>query len=109
MIITINKYQLSKRLDILSQVFAVIQRFDVAFDYLPSGTDAFSFIARRGDVKGQVGAIMDALRNECDLDSVELAKDISLVAVVSDELGKRQLLREKSLTCLITARSRFSW
>lgn len=99
-IITINKYQLSKRLDILSQVFAVIQRFDVAFDYLPSGTDAFSFIARRGDVKGQVGAIMDALRNECDLDSVELAKDISLVAVVSDELGKRPAVAGKILDML---------
>ncbi len=99
-IISINKYQLSKRLDVLSQVFAVIQRFDVPFDYLPSGTDSFSFIARRSDITTKLRSIMTALEDECDLDSVKLETDISLVAVVSDQLGKRPAIAGKILDML---------
>lgn len=99
-IISINKYQLSKRLDILSKVFSIIQRFDVSFDYLPSGTDSFSFIAKRAAVSNKVQAIISALEEESDLDSVQLEKDISLVAVVSDQLGKRPAVAGKILDIL---------
>lgn len=99
-IISINKYQLSKRLDILSKVFSIIQRFDVSFDYLPSGTDSFSFIAKRAAVSNKVQEIISALEEESDLDSVKLEKDISLVAVVSDQLGKRPAVAGKILDIL---------
>ncbi len=99
-IISISKYQLSKRLDILSKVFAIIQRFDIAFDYLPSGTDSFSFIAKRSAVSNQLNAVIRALENEADLDNVKLEKDLSLVAVVSDQLGKRPAIAGKILDML---------
>ncbi|MFD1125198.1 aspartate kinase [Lentilactobacillus raoultii] len=99
-IISINKYQLSKRLDILSQVFAIIQRFNVSFEYLPSGTDSFSFLAKRSAVANQVEAIINALEDEVDLDSVKLETGISLVAVVSDQLSKRPAIAGKILDIL---------
>lgn len=87
-IISIKKYQLNKRFDIMATVFSKIQKFNVPFEYVSSGTDSFSFLAKKDQLAGKLDAILAALK-KCDLDRVDLDQDIALVAVVSHELSER--------------------
>ncbi|EHO51766.1 aspartate kinase [Lentilactobacillus kisonensis] len=87
-IISIKKYQLNKRFDIMAKVFSEIQRFNVPFEYVSSGTDSFSFLVKKDQLAGQLNAILTALK-KCDLDSVTLDQDVALVAAVSHELSER--------------------
>nr|WP_252893103.1 hypothetical protein [Lentilactobacillus otakiensis] len=45
-------------------------------------------------------AIVNALKSECDLDSVKLEKNIAMVAAVSSQLGKRPAIAGKILDLL---------
>lgn len=99
-VISVSKYQLNKRLDIMAKIFSVIQKFGVSFDYVPSGTDSFSFLARRTEVADKLDVIINALENDCDLDSVKLEKNIALVAAVSYQLSKRPAIAGRILDLL---------
>ncbi|GHP13182.1 aspartokinase [Lentilactobacillus fungorum] len=98
-IISIQKYQLNKRFDVMAKVFSEIQAFNVPFEYVSSGTDSFSFLAKRSQLAGKLGAILAALK-KCGLDRVKLEKDIALVAAVSHELGSRPANAGKILDLL---------
>lgn len=99
-VISIQKYQLNKRLDVMAKVFSVIQKFGVKFDYVPAGTDSVQFLAKRADVDGKLMAIVTALKSGCDLDAVKLEKNIAMVAAVSSQLGKRPAIAGKILDLL---------
>lgn len=72
----------------MATVFSKIQKFNVPFEYVSSGTDSFSFLAKKDQLDGKLDAILAALK-KCDLDRVDLDQNIALVAAVSHELSER--------------------
>lgn len=99
-VITIKKYQLNKHLEILQKVLNVLQKFNLPVNYVSSGSDAFSFLYQQKEVNDKLQSIVSKLKDLCDLDSVEVNKDIALVAAVSLQLSKRPAIAGKILDYL---------
>ncbi|MQS53578.1 aspartate kinase [Companilactobacillus mishanensis] len=99
-VITIKKYQLNKHIEVLQNVLSVLQKFHISINYVPSGMDSFSFLCRQSEVSNKLEAILLKLRNTCGLDSVEVNRDIALVAAVSLQLSKRPAIAGKILDYL---------
>ncbi|AKP66250.1 aspartate kinase [Companilactobacillus ginsenosidimutans] len=99
-VITIKKYQLNKHIEVLQKVLAVLQKFHISINYVPSGNDSFSFLFQQADISNKLESIVLKLKNTCGLDSVEVNQDIALVAAVSLELSKRPAIAGKILDYL---------
>ncbi|WP_125707691.1 aspartate kinase [Companilactobacillus zhongbaensis] len=99
-VITIKKYQLNKHIEVLQKVLAVLQKYHVAINYVPSGSDAFSFLFQGAEVQAHLDLILAQLRSSCGLDDVEVNRDIALVAAVSLQLSKRPAIAGKILDYL---------
>lgn len=99
-VITIKKYQLNKHIEVLQKVLAVLQKFRIAINYVPSGNDSFSFLFQQSDISNKLESIVLKLKQTCGLDDVEVNKDIALVAAVSLQLSKRPAIAGKILDYL---------
>lgn len=99
-VITIKKYQLNKHIEVLQKVLAVLQKFHVSINYVPSGNDAFSFLFQAKDINAHLESIVLKLRSFCGIDDVEVKQDIALVAAVSMQLSKRPAIAGKILDYL---------
>jgi len=98
-VITIKKYQLNRHIDIIQQVLSVFQKYNISINYIPSGNDGFSFLCQKQEIAGKLKKIIAKLE-ACQLDKVEVNKDIALVAAVSLQLSKRPAIAGKILNCL---------
>lgn len=99
-VITVKKYQLNKHIEVMQKVLAVLQKFNVSINYVPSGNDAFSFICQQHEIKSSLNEIMSKLKANCGLDDVEIKQNIALVAAVSMQLSKRPAIAGKILDYL---------
>jgi len=99
-VITVKKYQLNKHIEVLQRVLSIFQKFNISINYIPSGNDAFSFLCRRSEISSKLNKIVSTLTADCGLDSVEVNKDIALVAAVSLQLSKRPAIAGKILSYL---------
>jgi len=99
-VITIKKYQLNRHIEILQKVLSIFQKCNITISYIPSGNDGFSFLCQRHEINSQLENIISKLKDTCSLDTVEVNKDIALVAAVSLQLSKRPAIAGKILNCL---------
>lgn len=99
-VITIKKYQLNKHIEILQKVLSVFQKFNISINYVPSGNDGFSFLCQHHEVGNKLQIILSKLKDDCNLDAVEVNQDIALVAAVSLQLSKRPAIAGKIINYL---------
>ncbi|KRN98417.1 aspartate kinase [Companilactobacillus kimchiensis] len=99
-VITIKKYQLNKHIETLQKILSIFQKLKVSINYIPSGNDGFSFLCQSHDIGNKLNDIIDELKQTCHLDSVEVNRNIALVAAVSLQLSKRPAIAGKILNFL---------
>ncbi|AQW21196.1 aspartate kinase [Lentilactobacillus curieae] len=96
-VISIKKHQLSRRMDILQSAIEVLSKFNVMPNFLPSGNDAVSFLIDFNQVEIDLDKIVSELKSKIDVDSVDLRKNIALVAAVSAKFSKHPAIAGKIL------------
>lgn len=99
-VITIQKYQLNKHIEVLQKVLASFQKFQIVSNYVPCGNDGFSFICQKQAIGNKLQRLVDSLTNDCDVDSVNINQDIALVAAVSLQFSQRPAIAGKILNYL---------
>ncbi|WP_283679564.1 aspartate kinase [Lentilactobacillus sp. Marseille-Q4993] len=99
-IISIKKHQLSRRMDIIQEALKVVAQFGVEYNYLPSGTDAFSLLVKFDGSMGQLNSIVTAIKDAVEVDEIELQRDVALVAAVSANLSEHPALAGRILELL---------
>ena len=84
-IISIEKNGMNAELGFGRRVLASIEKYGIPFEHMPSSIDSLCVVLEDSKVKDNIDDIVDDIHRTCEPDSVEIIKDIALIATV----GKR--------------------
>ncbi|MDR1271594.1 MAG: aspartate kinase [Clostridiales Family XIII bacterium] len=101
--ITITKPMMSEEVGILRKALAVLERHDVSIEHIPGGVDTFSIVVANRFLQGKADTIVKELRDELDLDSVEVTGDVAIIATVGNGMVRRKGVSAKLFTALYKA------
>ncbi|WP_119325822.1 aspartate kinase [Companilactobacillus musae] len=99
-VITIQKYQLNKHIEVLQKVLESFQKLHIVSNYVPSGNDGFSFVCQKQAIGNKLNQLIADLTNNCGVDSVDVNQNIALVAAVSLQFSQRPAMAGKILNYL---------
>lgn len=84
-IISIEKNGMNAELGFGRKVLACIEKYGIPFEHMPSSIDTLCVVLEDAKVKDNIGDIVDDIHRACEPDSVEIVRDLALIATV----GKR--------------------
>ena len=64
------------------KLLQVLERHDMSFEHLPSGIDTMSVVLNAHDLEGKEEAIISDLMEATEPDSINVERDIALIAIV---------------------------
>lgn len=86
--VNIEKAMMNSELGFGRKVLEVLEKNDVTFEHVPSGIDTMSIIVNEAMLEGKEGRVISQINKEVHPDSVEIEKDIALIAVVGRGMCK---------------------
>ena len=101
-IISIEKNGMNAELGFGRRVLASIEKYGIPFEHMPSSIDSLCVVLENQKVKDNIDDIVDDIHRTCEPDSVEIIKDIALIATV----GKRMRDSIGTAATLFTALAR---
>mgnify|MGYP003291226434 CR=1 FL=1 len=84
----------------IRRALEIFEDNEINIDQIPCSIDTFSFIVRESAIKDKLHAIMSRLEKELAPDSVKIASEISLIAVVGRNLSRNVGVAGKIFTAL---------
>lgn len=80
--LVLYKAQMSNEVGFLSHTMKIFERHNLSIEHVPTGIDNVGVIVETSAIEKIQYAIMEELKNELDLDEIELVNDLSLIAIV---------------------------
>lgn len=80
--LVLYKAQMSDEVGFLSHTMKIFERHNLSIEHVPTGIDNVGVIVETSAIEKIQYAIMEELKNELDLDEIELVNDLSLIAIV---------------------------
>ena len=84
-IISIEKNGMNAELGFGRRVLACIEKYGIPFEHMPSSIDSLCVVLEDAKAKDNINDIVDDIHRTCEPDSVEIVRDLALIATV----GKR--------------------
>ena len=81
-IIALEKTLMNSEVGFGLRVLEVLERRGIPFEHLPSGIDTMSLVLKDAHVGADIEAVAEEIRESSDADSVEIYRDIALIATV---------------------------
>ena len=81
-IIALEKTLMNAEVGFGLRVLEVLERRGIPFEHLPSGIDTMSLVLKDAHVGDDIEAVAEEIRAACSADSVEIYRDIALIATV---------------------------
>jgi len=86
-IIYIEKTLMNAEVGFARRMLEVLERHDVPFEHLPSGIDTMSLVVGSTYLEGKLDQIQSEIETVCQADSVQVLRDMALIATV----GRRMM------------------
>ncbi len=81
-IISIEKNGMNAELGFGRRVLACVEKYSVPFEHMPSSIDSLCVVLEDAKIKDNIKDIVDDIHRMCEPDSVEVVRDIALIATV---------------------------
>ena len=81
-VLTLEKDMMNEERGFGRKLLQVLERHDMSFEHLPSGIDTMSVVLNAHELEGKEEAIIADLMEATEPDSVNVERDIALIAVV---------------------------
>ncbi len=98
-IISIEKNGMNSELGFGRKVLACIEKYGIPFEHMPSSIDTLCVVLEDAKVKDNINDIVDDIHRTCEPDSVEIVRNLALIATV----GKRMRESIGTAAALFTA------
>ena len=99
-IITIAKNRMNDEIGYVRRALEVFERFEVPIEHIPSSIDSFSVVVSSKYIENRMHEIISALNDSIAPDSIKIANEISLIAVVGRKLQANIGIAGKIFTTL---------
>ncbi len=81
-VLTLEKDMMNEERGFGRKLLQVLERHDMSFEHLPSGIDTMSVVVNAHELEGKEEAIIADLMEATEPDSINVERDIALIAVV---------------------------
>lgn len=99
-IITIAKNRMNDEIGYIRRALEVFERFGVSIEHIPSSIDSFSVVVASSAVESNLHELISALNEAIAPDTIKIANDISLIAIVGRKLAANIGIAGKIFTAL---------
>ena len=99
-IITIAKNRMNDEIGYVRRALEVFERFEVPIEHIPSSIDSFSVVVASTHIENRMHEIISALNGAVAPDSINIANEISLIAIVGRKLQSNIGIAGKIFTAL---------
>ena len=99
-IITIAKNRMNDEIGYVRRALEVFERFEVPIEHIPSSIDSFSVVVASSHIENRMHEIISALNDAVAPDSINIANEISLIAIVGRKLQSNIGIAGKIFTAL---------
>ena len=99
-IITIAKNRMNDEIGYVRRALEVFERFQVPIEHIPSSIDSFSVVVASTHIENRMHEIISALNAAIAPDSINIANEISLIAIVGRKLQSNIGIAGKIFTAL---------
>ena len=99
-IITIAKNRMNDEIGYVRRALEVFERFEVPIEHIPSSIDSFSVVVGSSHIENRMHEIISALNDAVAPDSINIANEISLIAIVGRKLQSNIGIAGKIFTAL---------
>ncbi len=99
-IITIAKNRMNDEIGYVRRALEVFERFQVPIEHIPSSIDSFSVVVASTHIENRMHEIISALNDAVAPDSINIANEISLIAIVGRKLQSNIGIAGKIFTAL---------
>ncbi|MDL2289378.1 aspartate kinase [Clostridia bacterium OttesenSCG-928-F22] len=88
--ITIEKDLMNNERGFCRKLLSILEKHDVSIEHMPTGIDTVSMVVEQSQVaNGKLQAILDEITATCQPDTLDVSKDIAMVATVGHGMQQR--------------------
>ena len=99
-IITIAKNRMNDEIGYVRRALEVFERFGISIEHIPSSIDSFSVVVASSSIETNLHELISALNEAVAPDTIKIANDISLIAIVGRKLASNIGIAGKIFTSL---------
>ncbi|MBQ7225981.1 MAG: aspartate kinase [Clostridia bacterium] len=99
-IITIAKNRMNDEIGYVRRALEVFERFSIPIEHIPSSIDSFSVVVASTHIENRMHELISALNATVAPDSINIANEISLIAIVGRKLQSNIGIAGKIFTAL---------
>ncbi len=88
-VVSISKRGLSSEVGAIRKVFEVFENHGIAVEYTPNGIDTFSLVVPGAKLEKSLHSIVSQLQERVKPDSIQVTKDLAIVAAVGRRMANR--------------------
>ena len=99
-IITIAKNRMNDEIGYVRRALEVFERFQVPIEHIPSSIDSFSVVVASSHIEKRMHELISALNDAVAPDTINIANEISLIAIVGRKLQSNIGIAGKIFTAL---------
>lgn len=87
--IHVSKTNMGNSVGLLSRALAIIERYGVSVEHVPTGIDSFGIVVNGADVKDKIFSIVNAIQHELKPDEVKVVDKLAVISVVGRGMSNR--------------------
>ena len=99
-IITIAKNRMNEEIGYVRKALEVFENFQIPIEHIPSSIDSFSVVVASNHIEGIMHELISALNDRLKPDTINIANEISLIAIVGRKLACNIGIAGKIFTAL---------
>ncbi len=102
-VIAIYKSLMSTGKGFVRKVLSILEDYDINFEHLPSGIDTLSVVVSNEYISENLDKVICAIKQQLSPDSIDVYKDIALIATVGQGMTRERGVSAKLFTALAEA------
>lgn len=99
-VIMVDKIFMNSEVGFIRKLAEIFERYEVSIEHIPSSIDSISAIISSVNIAAKLEALIQAIREECEVDDILVHQDMALVTVVGRGLVGRKGISGKIFTAL---------
>ncbi|MBN2285632.1 MAG: aspartate kinase [Tissierellales bacterium] len=86
-VIALQKFYMNAEVGFVRKILSILEMNNVTFEHIPTGIDTVSIIIDNEFLNGKLERIIDEIERTCSPDSINVYKNISLIAIVGQNMA----------------------
>jgi aspartate kinase len=86
-VIGLQKFYMNSEVGFVRKLLSTLEMFDITFEHIPSGIDTVSIVIDNENLNGKLEKLMAEIERACKPDTLNVYKNIALLAVVGQNMA----------------------